>query len=114
MVAEPTAPDGRRGHRKAIAGARLCESQELNTGIATYIWVLTNRKRRIGAARCSCGLKLNAPLKPSGITWIGRIAEHWQASALRRHWEVLDCKHVTVPFFDEGIPLVSVVEFQNF
>ena len=35
-------------------------------------------------------------MKESGIAWIGEIPEHWQISQLRRYYEVIDCKHVTV------------------
>ena len=35
-------------------------------------------------------------------------------TALRRYWQVTDCKHLTVPFVEDGIPLASVVEVQSF
>ena len=53
-------------------------------------------------------------MKPSGIPWLGDIPKHWEVAALRRYWQVTDCKHLTVPFVEDGIPLASVVEVQSF
>jgi type I restriction enzyme, S subunit len=60
------------------------------------------------------GLDPSVSLKPSGIPWLSDIPRHWEVTALRRYWQVTDCKHLTVPFLAEGIPLASVVEVQSF
>ena len=60
------------------------------------------------------GLYPDVPMKDSGVEWLGKIPAHWEAIALRRRWEIIDCKHVTVPFVDQGIPLASVQETQSF
>ena len=52
--------------------------------------------------------------KPSGVEWLPRVPTHWVIVALRRRWRVIDCKHLTVPFVDSGIPLASVREAQSF
>ena len=52
--------------------------------------------------------------KPSGVEWLGEVPAHWEVVALRRKWQVIDCKHLTVPFVDGGIPLASVREAQSF
>ncbi len=52
--------------------------------------------------------------KPSGVEWLGDVPEHWEVAPLRRRWEVRDCKHLTVPFVEDGIPLISVREAQHF
>ena len=52
--------------------------------------------------------------KDSGVEWIGDVPTHWEVAALRRRWRVIDCKHLTVPFVDDGIPLASVREAQFF
>lgn len=62
----------------------------------------------------AAGLKENPPLKHSGIEWLGEIPEHWEAAQLRRKAQILDCKHRTVPFVDEGIPLASIREVHGF
>ena len=52
--------------------------------------------------------------KRSGVEWLEKVPAHWQFLALRRRWRVIDCKHLTVPFVDDGIPLASVREAQSF
>ena len=60
------------------------------------------------------GLDPNVSMKDTGVEWLGEIPAHWEIVALRRRWEIIDCKHVTVPFVDQGIPLASVRETQSF
>lgn len=62
----------------------------------------------------SRGLNPDAPVKDTGLPWTPQIPEHWQCAPLRRFWSVTDCKHLTVPFVENGIPLASVSEVQSF
>ncbi|RXA21696.1 restriction endonuclease subunit S [Methanosarcina sp. MSH10X1] len=78
------------------------------------IKLLEDQKQAIIHQAVTRGLDPNVKLKPSGVEWLGEVPEHWDVVALRRYWEVVDCKHVTVPFVDEGIPLASVREVQSF
>ena len=78
------------------------------------IALLQEQKQAIIHRAVTRGLDPNAKLKDSGIPWLGEIPEHWEVTALRRHWSVTDCKHLTVPFVEDGIPLASVVEVQSF
>jgi type I restriction enzyme S subunit len=78
------------------------------------IALLNEQKQAIIHRAVTRGLDPSVPLKPSGIPWLGDIPQHWEVTALRRYWRVTDCKHLTVPFVDEGIPLASVVEVQPF
>ena len=52
--------------------------------------------------------------KESGVAWLGNLPSHWRVVALRRKWSVTDCKHLTVPFVDCGVPLASVRQVQSF
>ena len=76
--------------------------------------LLNEQKQAIIHRAVTRGLNPDAHLRPSGIDWLGEVPEHWEVAPLRRNWQVVDCKHITVPFFDEGIPLASVVEVQRF
>jgi type I restriction enzyme S subunit len=78
------------------------------------IEVLNEQKQAIINRAVTRGLDPDVLLKPSGIDWRGDIPEHWQVVQLRRRWSVTDCKHLTVPFTQEGIPLVSIREVQSF
>lgn len=59
------------------------------------------------------GLDPNPPIKDSGVEWFGRVPEHWQISCLKRNWNVLDCKHLTAEYVDDGFPLASIREVQS-
>ena len=52
--------------------------------------------------------------EPSGVEWLPDLPTHWELIALRRRWKIIDCKHLTVPFVDNGIALASVREAQSF
>jgi len=78
------------------------------------IALLNEQKQAIIHRAVTRGLNPSVPLKDSGIPWLGEIPEHWEVTALRRHWTVTDCKHLTVPFVENGVPLASVREVRNF
>ncbi len=78
------------------------------------IKLLEEQKQAIIHQAVTRGLDPNVKLKPSGVEWLGDVPEHWEVVALRRYWEVVDCKHITVPFTDEGIHIASVREVQSF
>jgi type I restriction enzyme, S subunit len=78
------------------------------------IALLNEQKQAIIHRAVTRGLDPSVPLKDSGIPWLGEIPEHWEVTALRRHWTVTDCKHLTVPFVENGVPLASVREVRNF
>ena len=61
------------------------------------------------AARAA-GFDPHPKLKPSGIDWLGAVPQHWQVAQLRRQCAILDCKHRTVPFVEDGIPVASIQE----
>jgi type I restriction enzyme S subunit len=52
-------------------------------------------------------------MKDSGVEWLGQVPEHWTVSKLKHFVNVVDCKHITAEFFDEGIPLASIGEVKG-
>lgn len=56
------------------------------------------------------GLDPDVPMKDSGIPWIGEIPAHWEVVPLRRCTKVIDCKHKTPEYVDDGFPIVSTTE----
>lgn len=78
------------------------------------IKLLDEQKQAIVHRAATRGLDADVHLKPSGVEWLGDVPDHWEVAPLRRHWTVTDCKHLTVPFLDDGIPLASVREVQSF
>jgi len=78
------------------------------------IALLTEEKQAIIHRAVTRGLDPDVQLRSSGVEWLGDVPEHWLVTQLCRRWEVVDCKHLTVPFVDEGVPLASVQETQKF
>jgi type I restriction enzyme, S subunit len=78
------------------------------------ISLLNEQKQAVIHRAVTRGLDPNVRLTPSGADWLGDVPAHWEVLPLRRRWTVTDCKHLTVPFVEEGIPLASVREVQAF
>lgn len=76
--------------------------------------LLKEKLRAIISHAVTRGLNPVAPLKPSGTIWFEEIPHHWTSGPLKHFWKVIDCKHVTVPFLDEGIPVASIMEVRSF
>jgi len=78
------------------------------------IALLEEQKQAIIQQAVTRGLNSSVSLKDSGAPWLGHAPAHWELLPVRRHWSVTDCKHLTVPFTDTGIPLASVRQAQRF
>jgi type I restriction enzyme S subunit len=65
------------------------------------------------AARAA-GLNPRVSFKPSGVSWLGEMPQHWQVTRLRYKSLILDCKHLTASFVDNGIPVASIREVAGF
>jgi type I restriction enzyme, S subunit len=78
------------------------------------IKLLEEQKQATTHAAVTRGLDANVHLKPSGVELLGNVPVHWDVLPLRRRWSVTDCKHLTVPFVEQGVPLASVREVQAF
>lgn len=59
------------------------------------------------------GLHPNPDLQDSGIPWIGPIPKGWEVKRVRHAFRVIDCKHLTVPFTDNGFDLISIGELDG-
>ena len=75
--------------------------------------LLKEKRQAVISHAVTKGLNPDAPMKPSGIEWLGDVPEHWEFGNLKRYWGVTDCKHITAEFLDEGIPLASIREVQS-
>ena len=61
------------------------------------------------------GLDPNAPMKDSGIEWLGEIPEHWEVLAIKRITTIpiTDGPHETPELLDNGIPFISAEAIKN-
>ncbi|WP_421326406.1 restriction endonuclease subunit S [Aeromonas veronii] len=77
------------------------------------IELLKEKRQAVISQAVTKGLNPNTPMKDSGVEWLGQVPEHWVVTALKRYWGVVDCKHITAEFIDDGIPLASIREVQS-
>ncbi len=77
------------------------------------IELLKEKRQAVISHAVTKGLNPKAPMKDSGVEWLGEVPAHWVVAPLKRFAEVIDCKHYTVQFLDEGLPIVSIRELRD-
>lgn len=105
-LAEQTAIATFLDHETAKIDVLVAEQEKL-------IALLQEKRQAVISHAVTKGLNPNVPMKDSGLEWLGEVPAHWEVSALKRHWMVTDCKHVTAEFVEEGYPLASIREVQS-
>jgi type I restriction enzyme S subunit len=93
-------------HETAKIDALIAEQQRL-------IELLQEKRQAVISHAVTKGLNPDAPMKDSGIEWLGKVPEHWDVGPLKRYWSITDCKHVTAEFVEDGFPLASIREVQG-
>jgi type I restriction enzyme S subunit len=86
--------------------ALIAEQQRL-------IELLKEKRQAVISHAVTKGLNPDAPMQPSGIEWLGEVPAHWEIGPLKRFADVIDCKHYTVEFLDDGFPIVSIRELRD-
>lgn len=78
------------------------------------IKLLEEQKQVIINQAVTRGLDPNAPLKPSGIEWLGGIPDHWKVSRLKfEASQIIDCLHATPEYTDDGIyPAIRTADIE--
>ena len=77
------------------------------------IKLLKEKRQAVVSHAVTKGLNPAAPMKDSGVEWLGEVPKHWGIALLKYFWTVLDCKHITAEFIDDGIPLASIKEVKS-
>ncbi|HRF97051.1 MAG TPA: hypothetical protein PLZ51_17705, partial [Aggregatilineales bacterium] len=71
------------------------------------IAVLNEQKQAIIQHAVTRGLNPDAPMKDSGIEWLGEIPSHWEVRRIKFLLnEIIDTEHKTAPFYPDGKYLV--------
>lgn len=71
--------------------------------------LLAEKRRATISHAVTRGLNPNAPMKDSGIPWLGEVPAHWEVVPLRHLCSLLkDGTHLPPPRVGDGIPLLSV------
>lgn len=78
------------------------------------IGLLKEKRHAVIAHAVTRGLNPAAPMKDSGVAWLGQVPAHWEVVALKRRCVLLkDGTHLPPPRVDEGIPLLSVRNMED-
>ncbi|HCH0839965.1 TPA: restriction endonuclease subunit S [Vibrio parahaemolyticus] len=80
---------------------RLIEKQQ------QLIKLLKEKRQAVISHAVTKGLNPQAPMKDSGVEWLGDVPEHWEQIKLKHiTHQIVDAEHKTAPYFDDGEYLV--------
>ena len=73
------------------------------------IKLLKEKRQAVISHAVTKGLNPNAPLRDSGVEWLGEVPEHWKVVSLKHlvSAPIIDGPHLTPTKLDEGIPFIS-------
>lgn len=73
------------------------------------IELLKEKRQAVISNAVTKGLNPNAPMKDSGVEWLGDVPARWDVHAIKHivSTPITDGPHETPEFFDTGIPFVS-------
>ncbi|MBB6054105.1 restriction endonuclease subunit S [Armatimonas rosea] len=106
-VARPTLPE-----QRAIAAFLDRETSKIDDLIAEQqrlIALLTEKRQAVISHAVTKGLNPDAPMKDSGVEWLGEVPEHWEYGSLTRISKrvvVGIAEAATHAYADEGIPIL--------
>ncbi len=73
------------------------------------IELLKEKRQAVISHAVTKGLNPNAPMKDSGVEWLGEVPAHWKIASLKYlvSKPIIDGPHVTPTKHDDGVPFVS-------
>ena len=66
------------------------------------IKLLKEKRQTVISHAVTKGLNPQAPLKDSGVEWLGQVPEHWLVTRLKFECDVVDCRNKTPEYFEDG------------
>ena len=101
-----------KSDQAAIAAFLDRETAKIDSLIAEQekLIALLAEKRQANISRAvTKGLDPNAPMKDSGVAWLGEVPAHWGVLSIKHlvSTPITDGPHETPGFLDDGIPFVS-------
>ncbi|WP_046218913.1 restriction endonuclease subunit S [Photobacterium halotolerans] len=68
------------------------------------IKLLKEKRQAVISHAVTKGLNPQAPMKDSGVEWLGEVPEHWEVTRLKYDCsEIVDCPHSTPQYSDDGV-----------
>jgi type I restriction enzyme S subunit len=87
-------------HETAKIDALIAEQQRL-------IELLQEKRQAVISHAVTKGLNPDAPMKDSGVEWLGEVPEHWGVTCLKHATDlIVDCPHETPAYAEDGEFLV--------
>ena len=82
---------------------------ELAKAFNGLIDLLKEKRQAVISHAVTKGLDSSAPMKDSGIDWLGEVPAHWRVMPFKRivSTPITDGPHETPQFIDEGVPFIS-------
>lgn len=75
------------------------------------IQLLKEKRQVVISHAVTKGLNPDAPMKDSGVEWLGEVPEHWNTSKLKHLTkQIVDGAHFTPTYTDKGIPFLRVTD----
>ncbi|WP_019613508.1 restriction endonuclease subunit S [Psychromonas ossibalaenae] len=73
------------------------------------IELLKEKRQAVISHAVTKGLNPDAPMKDSGVEWLGEVPEHWAIPRIKQvvSTPITDGPHETPKFVDQGVPFVS-------
>ncbi|MCY4471387.1 MAG: restriction endonuclease subunit S [Kistimonas sp.] len=90
---------------RSIANFLDHETAKIDTLIEeqqSLIRLLKEKRQAVISHAVTKGLNPDAPMKDSGVEWLGEGPEHWEVKRLKHVSEVVDCRNKTPEYFDDG------------
>lgn len=101
----------------AIAAFLDCKLAQIDALISkqeTLLAKLAEKRTALITRAVTRGLNPAAPLKPSGVAWLGEVPQHWEVIQFKRIVEsVKDGTHSTYSRVSDGYPLLSAKNVFN-
>jgi type I restriction enzyme S subunit len=107
----------KQSEQRAIATFLDRETAKIDALIAEQqrlIELLQEKRQAVISHAATKGLNPDAPMKDSGVEWLGEVPEHWAIAPLKHLCTLLrDGTHLPPPRVSDGIPLLSVRNIQE-
>lgn len=101
-----------KNEQQKIADFLDHETAKIDTLIAKQqqlIALLKEKRQAVISHAVTKGLNPNAPMRDSGVEWLGEVPAHWDVVPIKYivSIPVTDGPHETPEFIDEGVPFIS-------
>ncbi|CAH8182142.1 restriction endonuclease subunit S [Vibrio aestuarianus] len=78
------------------------------------IELLKEKRQAVISHAVTKGLNPDAPMKDSGVEWLGEVPEHWGVASIRRFLlEHRQGYYTTEPYIDDGVKLLRITDLRD-